>query len=341
MRKKIILTGGGTAGHVMPCLAIAEKLEGWDIHYIGRREGIERELAESRGITYHGIDCPRFVRNRPWTLFAVPFKLNKAKKDARRLITEIRPDVIFSKGGYVSLPVALAAGNVPVVLHESDRSFGLANKLAFKKCRTVCSSFPMEKEGVICTGSPLSGAIYNGNAETAKRQCGFNGDKPVLLVTGGSLGAKALNQAVEKDFAELTKRYDVIHITGKGYDYKPQKGYYPIPFTDRIHSFMKLADFAVTRGGGNTIFELAALGVPSVIVPLPKGASRGDQIENAEYFESKGYAIHADQSAVLDGGLMPQLKRLEEERIQIKRALANGEFDGSDKIAKIIRNAAK
>lgn len=341
MSKKLILTGGGTAGHVIPCLAVAERLDGWEIHYIGRREGIERELAEKRGIIYHGIDCPRFVRNKPWTLAAIPFKLQAAKKQAKKLLDEIKPDAIFSKGGYVSLPVVKAAGNIPVILHESDRSFGLANKMALSKCFAVCSSFPMKRKGVICTGSPLALSVYSGNAETARRQCGFTGSKPVLLITGGSLGAKALNDAVVRGMDVLLKKYDIIHITGKAFEGTARKGYYPVQFTDRIHSFMKLADLCITRGGGNTIFELGALGVPSVIVPLPKGASRGDQVENAEYFAEKGYAVYTPQKDIESDGFMPALKSLEAQKTDIIKNLKTGQFDGADKIAKIIRNAAK
>ena len=341
MQKKLIITGGGTAGHVIPCIAVAQRLEGWEIHYIGRHEGIERELAEKHGITYHGIDCPRFLRNKPWTLLSVPFKLRAAKKQAKRLLDEIKADVIFSKGGYVSLPVVLAAGKIPVVLHESDRSFGLANKLVLRKCKAVCSSFPMGRLTVTHTGSPLLKSVYEASADAARRLCAFDGSKPVLLVMGGSLGAKAINEAVMTDMDALTARFDVVHISGRGYGYKPKKGYYPVEFTDRVHSFMRLADYAVTRGGGGALFELAALGVPSLIVPLPKGASRGDQIENAAYFEKKGYALTAAQSAIEKGGLISAVDRLCAEGGKIKAALAGGNFDGSVQIAKIILNAAK
>ena len=341
MQKKLIITGGGTAGHVIPCIAVAERLPGWEIHYIGRREGIERELAEKYDILYHGIDCPRFVRNKPWTIFGVPFKLLAAKKQAKKLLEEIKPNVIFSKGGYVSLPVTLAAKNIPVVLHESDMSFGLANRLVLKKCHTVCSSFRMNRPNVICTGSPLKKSVYEGSRSEALSLCGFSGSKPVLLITGGSLGAKPLNDALDKSLDGLIPRFDIIHITGRGKKRTERKGYYPVEFTDRIHSFMAIADYAVSRGGGNTIFELAALGVPTVIVPLPKGASRGDQIENAEYFASKNYAVYIPQDKLEKDGMSAAINTLIKQKQKIQKALAGGSFDGSEEIAKIIRNAAK
>lgn len=340
MVEKIVLTGGGTAGHVIPCIAVAERLKDWEIHYIGRKSGIEKEYAQKCGYVYHGIDCPRFVRGNPLTLFTAVARLPFAVRQAKIILEAISPSVIFSKGGYVSLPVTLAAKKIPIVLHESDRSFGLANRLVRKKA-IVCSSFPINYENVTHTGSPLPSEIYSGSRAEARRICGFTDGKPVLLVTGGSLGAQALNDAVKHALPILLKRYNVIHLTGKGKNCSPQKGYCPIEFTDKMYSLMALADAAVSRGGSNTIFELVALRVPTLIVPLPKGASRGDQIENAEYFAGKGWAITASQEKIERDGLMPYIDKLTATASDIKKACTTAKADGSDAIVKIIRNSIK
>lgn len=340
--KKIILTGGGTAGHVTPILALLPELKRRfsEIHYIGRKDGIERELTENEGVIYHGIDCPRFTRGKFFVNLAVPFKLISAVRKARSLIKDIAPDVIFSKGGYVALPVALGAKKVPVVLHESDTSLGLANKLSARKAGVICSSFPLPKyhgKEVVHTGSPLRSRLYSGSRNAALAKCGFDGRRKVLLVTGGSLGAVAINNAVDANIEELTKRYDVIHLRGRGNGAEKRKGYYPIEFTREIYDLFAAADFAITRGGGNSVFELGALNVPMLIVPLPKGASRGDQIRNAEYFEKNGLALSLSQDN-LGSELISSLETLEKKSPELIGNMRRYSFDGTREIIKVIEN---
>ncbi len=331
------MTGGGTAGHVMPLLALLPLLgRRYEVHYVGRKEGIERELAEAEDVVYHGADCPKLVRGKPLSALKVPFSLIQARKKARKLVKEISPSLIISKGGYVSLPTALECGDVPLLVHESDASFGLANRLAAKKASVICSSFPLPSvrgKTPICTGSPLRRSIYSGDAEAARRACGFSGKKKTLLVLGGSTGAKAVNDAVDAQLGKLTRAFDVVHIRGRGNGAKRLPGYFPLEFTPAPQDFFALADLAVTRGGGNSLFELGALGIPMLIVPLPKGASRGDQEKNAEYFSAHGLALTLPQDEL--SRLCDRLALLDAKSSALRAAMSAFRFDGTDEIAKI------
>lgn len=340
--KKIILTGGGTAGHVTPLLALLPELKRrfGEIHFFGRTEGVERDLTDGTGVIYHAIDCPRLVRGKIFANLSIPFKLKSAVKKAKGLISEIAPDLIFSKGGYVALPAALGRGDVPLILHESDTSLGLANKLSAKRAETICSSFPLppyKGKKITHTGSPLRRSIYAGDRNAALAECGFGGRKKILLVTGGSLGAAAINRAVDANLGRLLQRYDVVHIRGKGNVAEKRFGYYPIEFTRDMPKWLSIADYALTRGGGNSLFELGALCVPMLIVPLPKGASRGDQIKNAEYFEENGLGIHLPQEK-LNEELIGMLETLEKQAPELIGTMSKYAFDGTKAIISIIEN---
>lgn len=338
MKKKIILTGGGTAGHIMPLLALLPALTAkYEVHYIGRSEGMEKELTADEDVIYHAVDCPRLTRGKFFVNLALPFRLIRAYFRARKEIKRIAPSLILSKGGYVSLPAVLAHGKTPVILHESDTSLGLANRIAARCATAVCSSFPLPPVGgktVIHTGSPLRSAIYRGNKARAAIKCGFDGNKKVLLVTGGSLGAKALNNAVDANLDKLTERFDVVHIRGRGNPAQPRKGYCPIEFTAEIFDLFALADYAVTRGGGNSLFELGALGKPMLIIPLPKGASRGDQVENAEFFRKHGLALVLAQDEI--SGLCEKLDELVMRAETLTNALRGYRFDGTQELVSLV-----
>ena len=337
MRKKIVMTGGGTAGHVVPLLALLPYLgDRYEVHYIGRKEGAERELAEKCGVIYHGTDCPKLSRGKLLSNLAVPLRLMRARKAARKILGDISPSLILSKGGYVSLPAALECGNVPLVLHESDTSLGLANRLAAKRAAVICSSFPLPPAGkkrVVHTGSPLRKSIYFGSRERAARTCGFGGAKKTLLITGGSLGAKAINDWTDAHLGELTAKYDVIHLRGRGNEAEPRAGYAPFGYVPDPQDLFALADLVVTRGGGNTLFELGALGKPMLIVPLPKGASRGDQVKNAGFFKTRGLALTLAQNEL--DRLPEELERLELEADGLRTAMRGFAFDGTAEVAKI------
>lgn len=339
-QKTLVMTGGGTAGHVLPCLALLPYLRSTftDIHFIGSNTGYEEKLVAGAAV-YHGIDAVKLARGNIFKALPVPFKLMRAKKQAAALLKDIKPDVIFSKGGYVALPVVLAAGDTPVYLHESDLSMGLANKLSLKKCRAVFTSFDYcSLDKAVCTGSPIRRSIYDGNSARAADECGFDRRKPALLVMGGSSGAKAINDCVFACADSLCRRYDVIHITGEKQPSPVKRsGYYPITYTDRIADFLALADLVVSRGGSGALFELMALRKPTLIIPLPKGSSRGDQVENAEYFTSRGAAMTLKQENLSETTLLASLELLENG----KDALLDGmaaltRTDGTKEIARKI-----
>ena len=302
--KKILFTGGGSAGHVVPNLAIIRDLQkngGYTILYLGSG-GIEQRLVSGENIPFYTISCPKLVRSFTLKNFAIPFSLFKAVRAARKILRKENPDLVFSKGGYVSLPVCLAAAKekIPVITHESDLSAGLATKLIAKKCRLVLTSFPETaekfKNGKF-TGSPLRAELfgYADKAEAKKRFPSLRG-KPVILAFGGGSGAAAINAAVYENLSELLKRYDVLHIVGKNNVTTPlsRAGYAAFEYIEDMGAAYACADLVIARAGSNTLFELAALKLPALIVPLCRG-SRGDQAENAAYFQNRGLIRVVDE----------------------------------------------
>jgi UDP-N-acetylglucosamine--N-acetylmuramyl-(pentapeptide) pyrophosphoryl-undecaprenol N-acetylglucosamine transferase len=267
-----------------------------------------------------------------------------AKAHAKRLLQEIAPSAIFCKGGFVSLPAALSSGKIPLIVHESDFTPGLANRLALKKCRFFCTSFEetakAHKNGV-WTGSPVRAEIFEGSKAAGEKLCGLRGRKN-LLITGGSQGAAAINHAVTNALPVLTRHFDVVHITGKNENASPSAGYFPISFSDKIPDLFAWADTVVTRGGSNTLFELAALKKPSLIIPLPKsGHSRGDQVENAQYFSSRGLARVLPQDALTAETLVSGALNAYLDRDKISAAAAAyRNIDGTANVAKLIIQAA-
>ena len=326
--KKIVLCGGGTAGHVMPNLALLPYLTGCEIHYLGGN-GIEKELVEAnKNVTYHQIPCAKYVRGSLLKNLTVPFKLLSSIHAAKKVLHAIAPDVIFCKGGYVCLPVALSAGKIPLITHESDFSLGLTNRIIKNKCRYVCSSFAPTvsklKNGVF-TGAILRREIYLG-VRTATH--------PTLLIMGGSLGSKAISDCVTSCVSELTKRYNVVHIVGKGKKTGTvTNGYTELEFCSDMPSAYANADLIVSRGGANSLFEIAALKKKALVIPLPKGTSRGDQIENTNYFVSKNLVRSLSQSDLSPIRLIKELEKLE--------TFTPSHFivDGTKKVAKIILDA--
>lgn len=280
--KKIVLTGGGTAGHVMPNIALLPYLTNCEIHYIGGN-GIEKSiLSEHKEVIYHEIPCVKYTRNKIVKNLLIPFKLFISVRRAKKVLRKIAPDVIFGKGGYVSLPVALAKGKIPLIVHESDLSLGLTNKLIAKKCVYVCTSFDVTANNLrngLYTGALIRRELFTGKRTTPQ---------PTLLIMGGSLGSEAINHCVAEALDELTMRYNVVHIVGKGNKRNVKKAnYLELEFAEMADIYAG-ADLIVSRGGANSLFEIAALNKKALVIPLPKGASRGDQVENAAYFEKKG-----------------------------------------------------
>ena len=304
-RPIILLTGGGTAGHVSVNEALIPEFHerGYEVHYIGSHNGIEKELIGEGHpeVKYHAIQSGKFRRYFSVKNFTDPFRVGAGFFQALSVIRKIKPELIFSKGGFVSVPVVLAGkmAKVPVVIHESDVTPGLANKLALPFSNHIFTVFeqtlqhvPTEK--ATCSGSIIRPELYNGLQEEGLRIAGFTGDKPVLIVTGGSQGSIALNDALRKEISSITHTFDVIHLCGKGNideSLESLKGYIQFEYvTEGLPDLLAASSFAVSRAGSNAIFELLALQKPMLLIPLSAAQSRGDQILNAAHFKSLGLA---------------------------------------------------
>ena len=302
--KKIVMTGGGTAGHVTPNIALMPALrnEGYEISYIGSYEGIEKRLIEEQGVPYYGISSGKLRRYFDPKNFTDPFKVLKGYAQSISILKKIKPDVVFSKGGFVSVPVVLAARHckIPAIIHESDLTPGLANKLAIPGAVKVCCNFPetlnyLPKDKAVLTGSPIRQELLKGNANHAFSMCRFSDHtKPVILIVGGSTGSRAINTAIRGLLPELIKSYNVIHLCGKGNldeTLYSVSGYAQFEYANQeLSDLFALADLVISRAGANAICELLALRKPNILIPLPAEASRGDQILNAQSFDKRGYA---------------------------------------------------
>ena len=342
----IVLTGGGTAGHVTPHITLENKLKKHfsNIVYIGSKNGIEKQLIKSQtNFDYKEIETVKFVRKKFFKNILIPFKLSKAISDAKKILKETKPDIIFSKGGYVGLPVVIAGNklNIPIVCHESDISMGLANKLAKKYANIICTNFLVtaKKHGKKCvhTGSPIS--LSNLTKSEAKNKLNISTQKPILLITGGSSGAKTINEFIYKNLNQLTEKFYVIHLVGNGNLNKnlSNKNYKQIEFSNDMKTLFRVADFAISRAGANTIFELLSNMVPTILIPLPKGASRGDQIDNANYLSSLGVSKTILQENLTPKTLFDSIDYLEKNAKTIKENIKKHNFtDGSAKIMQIL-----
>ena len=352
--KKIILTGGGTAGHVTPNIAMIPRLKelGYEISYIGTYNGIEKKLIEEIGIPYYGISSGKLRRYFDLKNFTDPFRVNKGFGDAKRILKQIKPDVVFSKGGFVTVPVVLMAAHlhIPVVIHESDMTPGLANKIALPKATKICCNFPETKElfsdRATVTGTPIRQELFNGDKEKAREFCGFTDDKPTLLVVGGSTGSVAINKAIWGCLDELLKELNVIHLTGKDKlnpDIKDKKGYVQYEFIkEQLPDMFALADVVISRAGANAICELLAIRKPNLLIPLSKAASRGDQILNAQSFEKSGYSYVIEEEAVSNETLLTGIREVYSNRDKYIEAMQTSELaDSITSITSIIDSLVK
>jgi len=353
--KTIVLTGGGTAGHVIPNLALIPLLEkdGWSIHYIGSVSGPERELIarEAPGVTYHPIASGKLRRYLDLKNLSDPFRVIKGAFQSRKILRDLKPSVLFSKGGFVSVPVVWAAKNlsIPTVIHESDITPGLANKLAIPMCKTLCTTFPEAAKAAgakgVCTGSPIRPQLMSGNREKGLAFASLKGEKPVVLIMGGSSGAQAINHAVAEALDVLLTHYEIIHIRGKG-GLNPaleRKGYAQFEYvSDELPNLMAAADLVLSRAGANAIWEFAALEKPMLLIPLPLSASRGDQILNAQSFAKKGYAAVLEQEKMNTQSLLDGLNALWEKRDDYRSAMHKDDVSGGlGRLLQAIYNAAK
>lgn len=353
----VVFTGGGSAGHVTPNLAIIPLLRKrfseqdieLDVHYIGSENGIEKDMiAAHSDITYHSIRTGKLRRYFSWKNFTDPFRVIAGCGDARKILSEIKPVVVFSKGGFVSVPVAAGAHHhkIPVIAHESDITPGLANKISARFATKICTTFPdtlndLPKKVGVYTGSPVRPELFKGNADTARRRYGFD-NKPVVMIMGGSLGSVMLNKTVRESLPQLTEKYNIIHLCGKGnIDNKYVRfapSYQQFEFiSDELPDAFALADFIISRAGSNAIHEFLALHKPMLLIPLPLTSSRGDQILNAASFEKRGFAIVLREERVSQSTFMSAVSYVEKDKQKMIEAMeACDNTDGAAVIADII-----
>ena len=327
--KKIILTGGGTAGHVTPNLALIPSLQelGYEIHYIGSYQGIEKKLIENAGIPYHGISSGKLRRYFDLKNFSDPFRVLKGYGEALKLLKEYKPDVVFSKGGFVAVPVVLAAKHykIPTIIHESDMTPGLANKICIPSAQKVCCNFPetlkyLPQEKAVLTGSPIRKELLEGDRLSGLQYAHLSANRPVILVIGGSLGSVTVNNAVRKILPRLLSQYQVVHICGKGNldeGLIGTAGYVQYEYVDApLKHLFAAADVIVSRAGANSICEILALRKPNVLIPLSAAASRGDQILNARSFEKQGISTVLEEESLTEDSLYQAITATDQNRSQ-------------------------
>jgi UDP-N-acetylglucosamine--N-acetylmuramyl-(pentapeptide) pyrophosphoryl-undecaprenol N-acetylglucosamine transferase len=352
--KKIVLTGGGTAGHVTPNIALLPALKeaGFDAEYIGSYTGIEKDLITKEGIPYHGISSGKLRRYFDWKNFSDPFRVIRGYGQARSLLKKIQPSIVFSKGGFVSVPVVLAAKSlhIPAILHESDMTPGLANKIAMKGAVKICCNFPEtikylpEGKGVL-TGSPIRQQLLHGDRQKALEFTGLKGDRHILLIIGGSLGSVFINNAVRGALDDLLQKFEIIHLCGKG-NLDPsldgKDGYVQYEYISKeLPDLFAAADLVISRAGANAICELLALHKPNILIPLSRNASRGDQILNAESFKKQGFSYVIEEEDVNEKTLTEAIHYVADHKDEYKKAMADsGQMDSISKIVSLIKEYA-
>ena len=348
--KKIVLTGGGSAGHVTPNIALipALKKAGYEIYYIGSYEGIEKKLIEDYNIPYFGISTGKLRRYFDPKNFTDPFRVLKGFREAVGLLKRINPDVVFSKGGYVSVPVVRAAGalKIPYLVHESDMTPGLANKLSMTGAKKICCNFPetmrlLPAEKAVLTGTPIREELGQGSKEAGMKLCGFTDDKPVLMVIGGSLGAQSVNETVRYALPRLLPNFNIVHICGndKMDNLKLTiPGYKQFEYVkNELKDIFAMADLVVSRAGANSICELLALKKPNILIPLSTKSSRGDQMLNARSFEQQGFSVVIDNDDLDEDILVETIEDLYENREKYIENMKNSNLhSATDTIVKLI-----
>ena len=339
---KIIMTGGGTAGHVTPNLALIPSLEekGFEVKYIGSKDGIEKEIVRKNNIPYFEISSGKLRRYFDLKNFSDPFKVIKGVFEAKRILSKEKPDVVFSKGGFVSVPVVIAASlkKIPVVAHESDITPGLANKLSIPFAKKICYATPetqryVPKNKSLLTGIPVRKSILRGSKKKGLSLCGFSSNKPIVLIIGGSLGAKSINSAIREGLDELLLNYQICHLTGEaGFDsnYDNISGYKQFSYLNsEMADIFQMADIVISRAGATTLFELLSLKKPNILIPLPKNVSRGDQILNANYFKKEGFSEVIEEDILNNSVLIEYIKKTLNHKDKYIAAMDKSELNNS------------
>ncbi|WML35526.1 undecaprenyldiphospho-muramoylpentapeptide beta-N-acetylglucosaminyltransferase [Clostridium sp. OS1-26] len=352
--KKIIMTGGGSAGHVTPNLALVPKLKelGYEIEYIGTKDGIERKIIEGENIKYHAISSGKLRRYFDIKNFTDPFKVLKGILQAIIILKKEKPNIVFSKGGFVAVPVVIAAhlSKIPVIAHESDLTPGLANRLSAPYCTKVCVTFPESVKNIkdnkgVLTGTPIREELLNGSRILGRQICGFQDKKPVLLIIGGSLGSKLINDTIRKVIDKLVENYNIIHICGKGNidkSLQSRKSYKQFEYiSEELPHVMNAADIVISRAGANAIFELLALRKPNLLIPLSKKSSRGDQILNAASFERNGYSLVIQEDDLNEKIILEKLEELYKNKDRFINKMSSSSIkNGVNNIIKLIQEYA-
>ncbi len=310
---KIVLTGGGTAGHIIPNLALVPELKKYfdDIHYIGG-DGMERQLVKTAGLPFHSTEVIKLDRTHLLKNAKIPFVMIKAIRNATSILDTLKPDLVFSKGGYAALPTCYAARrlHIPVIVHESDMTLGLANRLTAKFAKLVLTSFSETPCGEYI-GNPVRNEIFSGRKVRAIENYKLPLSKPIALFVGGSSGSSAINDAVYQALPLLTKTFFVVHIAGKNRNAQIKSdNYLQLEYAFDIFDLFAAADIVVTRGGANALAELAAIGKNTLVIPLPKGASRGDQVDNALSYQKRGLVTVLEQKDLSPQSLAENVKML-------------------------------
>ncbi|MFR3767182.1 MAG: undecaprenyldiphospho-muramoylpentapeptide beta-N-acetylglucosaminyltransferase [Blautia sp.] len=353
--KHIVLTGGGTAGHVTPNMAMIPVLReaGYKISYIGSYDGIEKKLIEELDIPYYGISSGKLRRYFDVKNFTDPFRVLKGFHEAKKLMKQLKPDIVFSKGGFVTVPVVIAAKKckVPAIIHESDMTPGLANKLCIPSAVKVCCNFPetvknLPQEKAVLTGTPIRKELLSGDKEAGRRFCGFTSDKPVLMVIGGSLGAASVNNHIRSILPELLKEFQVVHLCGKDKTDESltgTEGYVQYEYIkNELADLFALSDIVVSRAGANAICEISALHKPNLLIPLSANASRGDQILNARSFERQGFSMVLEEEEITDQKLLDSIRSLYSNRHSYEETMASGkQMDSIHHILSLIQEYTK
>ncbi len=352
--KRIVLTGGGTAGHVTPNIALLPRLKelGYDIHYIGSYDGIEKKLIEDLKIPYYGISSGKLRRYLDLKNLSDPFRVIKGYGEAKKLLKQLQPDVVFSKGGFVTVPVVLAAKrrHIPAVIHESDMTPGLANKLCLPSATKICCNFPetldvLPAGKAVLTGSPIRKELLEGDPVSGRSFCGFDHNKPVLMIVGGSTGSVAVNNAVREILPRLLETFQVVHLCGKDKtdpSLTGTKGYVQYEYiNEQMADLLAAADLVVSRAGANAICELLALKKPNVLIPLSAKASRGDQLLNARSFEKQGYSTVVDEDTMTSEQLLAAITDTYANRSSFVEAMSGSPLaDSVSAVIQVIQEAA-
>ena len=343
-KQKIILTGGGTAGHVTPNLALVPTLKelGYEVQYIGTKEGIERKLVKGEQLKYHSISSGKLRRYFDVKNFTDPFRVVKGVFEAINIIRKEKPNIVFSKGGFVAVPVVIGArlNRVPVIIHESDITPGLANKISIPYCKKVCVTFPealkhFKENKALLTGTPIRAELFQGEKHKGLEFAELKGNKPVLLVIGGSLGSKILNKAIRDNLKVLLVKYQVIHICGKGHldkEYTNIVGYKQFEYVDKqLPDIFAASDLIISRAGANAIFEFLALKKPNLLVPLSAKSSRGDQIDNAKSFKNSGYSMVLQEEELESSTIIEAINELYNNREKFIKTMSSTKLNDAIK----------